>query len=57
MQARRANSDRVTSARAAALSMLAMSSSENQNETTRPMGRHIRTAPARISTATFTVAA
>ena len=36
--------------------MLAMSSSENQNETTRPMSRHIRTALVGISTAAFALA-
>lgn len=37
--------------------MLAMSSSENQNEMTRPMKRHIRTAVVGISTAAFALAA
>lgn len=36
--------------------MLAMSSSENQNEMTRPMKRHIRTAVVGISTAAFVLA-
>lgn len=55
MRVRRANSDRVTSAAVAALSMAEMSSSSNQKEITRPMPAHIRWALVGIST--FTLAA